>query len=139
VEEERRLLYVAITRAREQLTLSWSLARNPGGKRARPRSRFLTGLAPDSGPTAPPARKAAKRPKVVLEGEAGVLFERLRAWRSQAAQAQSVPAYVVFTDATLQAIAETRPGNLHELSALPGIGSRKLELYGEDVLAAVTG
>jgi DNA helicase-2/ATP-dependent DNA helicase PcrA len=139
VEEERRLLYVAITRAREQLTLSWSLARNPGGKRARPRSRFLTGLAPDSGPTAPLARKAAKRPKVVLEGEAGVLFERLRAWRSQAAQAQSVPAYVVFTDATLQAIAETRPANLHELSALPGIGSRKLELYGEDVLGAVTG
>lgn len=139
VEEERRLLYVAITRAREQLTLSWSLARNPGGKRARPRSRFLTGLAPDSGPTAPPARKAAKRPKVVLEGAAGELFERLRTWRSQAAQAASVPAYVVFTDATLQAIAETRPANLRELSALPGIGARKLELYGEDVLAAVTG
>ncbi len=139
VEEERRLLYVAITRAREQLTLSWSLARNPGGKRARPRSRFLTGLAPDSGPTAPLSRTTAKRPKVVLEGEAGELFERLRAWRSQAAQAQSVPAYVVFTDATLQAIAETRPANLRELSALPGIGSRKLELYGEDVLAAVTG
>ncbi|MDT0277646.1 ATP-dependent helicase [Blastococcus goldschmidtiae] len=139
VEEERRLLYVAITRAREQLTLSWSLARNPGGKRARPRSRFLTGLAPDSGPTAPPARKAAKRPKVVLEGEAGELFERLRTWRSQAAQTASVPAYVVFTDATLQAIAETRPANLRELSALPGIGSRKLELYGEDVLATVAG
>ncbi|WP_309232894.1 ATP-dependent DNA helicase UvrD2 [Blastococcus sp. TML/C7B] len=139
VEEERRLLYVAITRAREQLTLSWSLARNPGAKRARPRSRFLTGLAPDSGPTAPPARSRTKRPKVVLEGEAGELFERLRAWRSSAAQAQSVPAYVVFTDATLQAIAETRPANLRELSALPGIGSRKLELYGEDVLAAVTG
>ncbi len=139
VEEERRLLYVAVTRAREQLVLSWSLARNPGGKRARPRSRFLTGLAPDSGPTAPPARKAGKRPKVVLEGEAGELFERLRAWRSQAAQAQSVPAYVVFTDATLQAIAETRPASLRELSGLPGIGSRKLEMYGEDVLAAVTG
>jgi DNA helicase-2/ATP-dependent DNA helicase PcrA len=75
----------------------------------------------------------------VLEGEAGALFERLRAWRSQAAQSASVPAYVVFTDATLQAIAETRPANLRELSALPGIGARKLEMYGEDVLAAVTG
>ncbi|MGY2065173.1 ATP-dependent helicase [Blastococcus sp. SYSU DS0619] len=139
VEEERRLLYVAVTRAREQLTLSWSLARNPGGRRSRPRSRFLDGLAPDSGPTAPPARRPAKRPKVVLEGEAGELFERLRAWRSQAAQSASVPAYVVFTDATLQAIAETRPGSLRELSGLPGIGARKLELYGEDVLAAVTG
>jgi DNA helicase-2/ATP-dependent DNA helicase PcrA len=139
VEEERRLLYVAITRAREQLVLSWSLARNPGAKRARPRSRFLTGLAPDSGPTAPLSRKSAKRPKVVLEGEAGELFERLRAWRSQAAQSASVPAYVVFTDATLQAIAETRPTTLRELSGLPGIGARKLEMYGEDVLAAVTG
>jgi DNA helicase II / ATP-dependent DNA helicase PcrA len=50
-----------------------------------------------------------------------------------------VPAYVVFTDATLQAIAETRPASLRELAGLPGIGSRKLELYGEDVLAAVSG
>ena len=50
-----------------------------------------------------------------------------------------MPAYVVFTDATLQAIAETRPATLRELSGLPGIGARKLELYGEDVLAAVSG
>jgi DNA helicase II / ATP-dependent DNA helicase PcrA len=138
VEEERRLLYVAITRAREDLSLSWSLARNPGAKRARPRSRFLTGLAPESGPSAPPARRAAKKAKVVLEGEAGELFERLRGWRSRTAQAASVPAYVVFTDATLQAIAETRPANLRELSALPGIGARKLDLYGADVLAEIS-
>jgi DNA helicase-2/ATP-dependent DNA helicase PcrA len=138
VEEERRLLYVASTRARERLTLSWSLSRSPGGKRARPRSRFLTGLAPESGPTAPPARQATKKAKVVLEGEAGELFERLRAWRSQTAQSASVPAYVVFTDATLQAIAETRPGSLRELSGLPGVGARKLELYGHEVLATVS-
>jgi ATP-dependent DNA helicase UvrD/PcrA len=134
VEEERRLLYVAVTRAREQLTLSWSLARNPGGRRARPRSRFLDGLAPDA---AAAPRRPAKRPKVVLEGEAGELFERLRAWRSSTAQAASVPAYVVFTDATLQAIAEARPTSVRELSALPGVGARKLELYGAEVLAAV--
>jgi DNA helicase-2/ATP-dependent DNA helicase PcrA len=138
IEEERRLLYVATTRARERLTLSWSLSRNPGGKRARPRSRFLTGLAPDSGPTAPPPRRTAKRAKVVLEGEAGQLFDRLRAWRSQAAQTASVPAYVVFTDATLQAIAETRPASLRELAALPGVGARKLDMYGAEVLATVS-
>ncbi|MFW3171043.1 ATP-dependent helicase [Geodermatophilus sp. CPCC 206100] len=137
VEEERRLLYVAVTRAREQLTLSWSLARNPGGRRARPRSRFLTGLVPESTPSAAPPPRRTKKAKVVLEGEAGELFERLRAWRSEAAASASVPAYVVFTDATLQAIAESRPANLRELAALPGIGSRKLELYGEDVLATV--
>ena len=139
VEEERRLLYVALTRARERLTLSWSLARSPGGRRTRPRSRFLSGLAPESGPSAPPARRAARRPKVALEGEAGELFERLRAWRSRVAQAAAVPAYVVFTDATLQAIAEARPGSVRELSGLPGIGARKLELYSEDVLATVSG
>ena len=76
---------------------------------------------------------------MVLEGEAGELFERLRTWRSQTAQSASVPAYVVFTDATLQAIAETRPGQSEQLSALPGIGARKLDLYGEAVLATVTG
>ena len=135
VEEERRLLYVAVTRAREQLTLSWSLARNPGGRRSRPRSRFLDGLAPDS---AAAVRRPAKRPKVVLEGEAGERFERLRAWRSSIAASASVPAYVVFTDATLQAIAEARPASLRELSGLPGIGARKLELYGADVLAELT-
>jgi DNA helicase-2/ATP-dependent DNA helicase PcrA len=75
----------------------------------------------------------------VLEGEAGELFERLRAWRSATAQSASVPAYVVFTDATLQAIAETRPASVRELAALPGIGARKLELYGEDVLATLAG
>ncbi|MCW2509301.1 MAG: uvrD, partial [Modestobacter sp.] len=136
VEEERRLLYVAITRAREQLTLSWSLARNPGGRRSRPRSRFLDGLAPDA---AAAPRRPAKRPKVVLEGEAGELFERLRAWRSSTAQAASVPAYVVFTDATLQAIAESRPATVRELSALPGVGARKLDLYGAEVIATVEG
>ncbi|RBY90015.1 ATP-dependent DNA helicase [Blastococcus sp. TF02A-26] len=136
VEEERRLLYVAVTRAREQLTLSWSLARNPGARRSRPRSRFLDGLAPDSA-AAVPVRKQ-KKAKVVLDGEAGELFERLRAWRSTAAQAASVPAYVVFNDSTLQAIAETRPTTLRELGGLPGIGAKKLELYGEDVLATLS-
>ena len=75
--------------------------------------------------------------EVALEGPAGELFERLRAWRAATAAQASIPAYVVFNDATLQAIAETRPGSLTELSALPGIGARKLELYGVDVLAAV--
>jgi len=69
--------------------------------------------------------------------QAGEIFERLRAWRSSTAQAASVPAYVVFTDATLQAIAETRPTSVRELSALPGVGARKLEMYGADVLATI--
>ncbi|PRY51787.1 Rep family ATP-dependent DNA helicase [Geodermatophilus tzadiensis] len=137
VEEERRLLYVAVTRAREQLTLSWSLVRNPGARRPRSRSRFLEGLVPGSTPSAVPVARKAKKAKVVLEGEAGELFERLRAWRSTTAQAASVPAYVVFSDATLQAIAEARPTSTRELAGLPGVGARKLELYGDEVLATV--
>ena len=73
----------------------------------------------------------------MLEGAAGELFERLRSWRSEVAVEASVPAYVVFTDATLQAIAETRPTTTRELSALPGVGARKLEMYAAGVLATV--
>jgi DNA helicase-2/ATP-dependent DNA helicase PcrA len=63
------------------------------------------------------------------------LFERLRAWRLERAQEQKVPAYVVFTDATLTAIAESRPDDEHALAAVPGVGRTKLDRYGSDVLA----
>jgi DNA helicase-2/ATP-dependent DNA helicase PcrA len=63
------------------------------------------------------------------------LFERLRDWRSEQAKAGSVPAYVVFTDATLMAIAETLPRNEAALLAISGVGHGKLEKYGADVLA----
>jgi DNA helicase-2/ATP-dependent DNA helicase PcrA len=67
------------------------------------------------------------------------LFERLLAWRSARAKEQRVPAFVVFTDATLVAIAEQRPATVAELVAVPGIGQTKLDRYGEDVLALVRG
>ena len=67
------------------------------------------------------------------------LFERLRDWRLRTAGAQKVPAYVVFTDATLTALAERKPGNPAELIAIAGIGPRKLGLYGDAVLALVGG
>jgi DNA helicase-2/ATP-dependent DNA helicase PcrA len=58
----------------------------------------------------------------------------LRQWRKDVAQEASVPAFVVFTDATLVAIAEARPQSMQELSRLAGVGPAKLERYGEDVL-----
>ena len=61
-------------------------------------------------------------------------FDALRSWRLEVAQAADVPAFVVFTDATLTAIAEARPNALEELAGLPGVGPSKLERYGEDVL-----
>ncbi|WP_034722354.1 HRDC domain-containing protein, partial [Intrasporangium chromatireducens] len=66
-------------------------------------------------------------------------FERLREWRLAVAREASVPAYVVFTDATLTAIAEREPGSEAELAAISGVGARKLAQYGPDVLAVVAG
>jgi DNA helicase-2/ATP-dependent DNA helicase PcrA len=67
------------------------------------------------------------------------LFERLREWRIRVATEQKVPAYVVFTDATLTALAERRPGRSEELAGIAGIGPRKLGLYGDAVLALISG
>ena len=63
----------------------------------------------------------------------------MREWRLRTASGQKVPAYVVFTDATLTALAERRPSGTAELAAIAGIGPRKLELYGEAVLALIAG
>jgi ATP-dependent DNA helicase RecQ len=67
------------------------------------------------------------------------LFERLRAWRSEAAKRHGVPAYVIFHDATLKEIADVRPGSLDELSGISGVGVRKLEAYGGEILELVEG
>jgi len=67
------------------------------------------------------------------------LYERLQAWRAQTAAEQKVPAYVVFTDATIVAIAERRPTTPPELLAIAGIGPRKLGQYGAAVFALVSG
>jgi ATP-dependent DNA helicase RecQ len=74
---------------------------------------------------------------VELSGEAGGVFEQLRAWRASAAKDQGVPAYVIFHDATLREIATRMPSSLTELSAVNGVGENKLAKYGEDVLATV--
>ena len=165
VEEERRLLYVGVTRARQRLTLSWAQSRNPGGRASRKVSRFLAPatdvLGPDAGGRPPPARRsgtkrrAAKTPRTcrtcgtvlstAAERKVGrcqdcpptydeQTFETLREWRRSTAQQAGVPAYVVFTDATLTAIAETMPTDHAGLQQISGVGDRKLELYGDAVL-----
>jgi ATP-dependent DNA helicase RecQ len=72
-----------------------------------------------------------------LPAEAAGLWERLRAWRIEAARRHGVPAYVIFQDATLREIARARPSSLAALRAISGVGERKLESYGEDILRLV--
>jgi ATP-dependent DNA helicase RecQ len=59
---------------------------------------------------------------------------RLRAWRTEVAKKHGIPAYVVFHDATLAELVRLRPQTENELRQVPGIGARKLESYGEDLL-----
>lgn len=67
------------------------------------------------------------------------LFESLKAWRLSTSQAASLPAFVVFTDATLVAIAEAMPKTPADLLRIPGVGRSKLEKYGPDVLEVING
>ena len=138
VHEERRLLYVGITRAREHLDVSFGRSRNPGGRATRKRTRFLDGLWPDEH-RAPRARTAPKgQARALLTGEHdAALFDALREWRRQVAQETDKPAYTVLTDATLAAIAEIRPSGTTELARVNGIGPAKIDRYGATILAIV--
>lgn len=80
-------------------------------------------------------RKAAAS-DAVADGDRD-LFEALRAWRAGVAKEQGVPAYIVFGDATLRALAEQRPASIAALDGITGIGAKKREAYGEGVLAVI--
>ncbi len=81
------------------------------------------------------AAKLAPPPALSPAQEA--IFEQLRAWRGSTAKEQGVPAYVVFHDATLRAIAVTAPATLGELAAINGVGESKLAKYGEGILGVL--
>ena len=122
VDEERRLLYVGMTRARRSLWLSWSGAP----------SRFLAELG---------ATRAAERRSKRGAGGGQTwtpAAERLRAWRLERARTDGVPPYVVFHDSVLHAIAEAAPRSLGELSQVAGVGPAKLERYGAALLSLLS-
>lgn len=168
VDEERRLLYVGITRARTGLRLSWARSRQPGGRATRAASRFLTAADPSVLTGAAASVQAGTRKtrtdrrrtgparcrvcdKALVTGtertlgrcrtcEVDVdieLVDRLKAWRLEQAHERNVPAYVIFTDATLMAIAERRPDGLEALADIPGIGPAKLDAYGITLLSLI--
>jgi DNA helicase-2/ATP-dependent DNA helicase PcrA len=169
--EERRLFYVALTRARDELVLSWAEHRT-FGTRTSPRSPspYLEEIAPalaalrvgerpadwrenlerqrrrlDDG-RAGRSGRAGRRARSAGGGTDGddelepadrQVFEALRQWRADAARAANVPAYVVFHDSTLRAIAVARPGSAEELLTVAGIGPVKAGRFGSDVLRVV--
>jgi superfamily II DNA helicase RecQ len=78
--------------------------------------------------------RRVKAPAMDLSAEGEALFERLRAWRLEAARRHGVPAYVIFHDATLREIAHARPSSLEGLRGISGVGARKLEAYGAEII-----
>lgn len=163
--EEKRLLYVGITRARRHLRISWSRSRS-GGRGNRGPSRFLDGLTPaalaqqarqaapkrrssrsaqsqtcrvcDKGLTSGAERKLGRHTGCPSSFDEGLLA-RLKEWRLATAQAASMPAFVIFTDATLMAIAEAEPADERELLKISGVGRTKYERYGAHLLNIVAG
>jgi DNA helicase-2/ATP-dependent DNA helicase PcrA len=169
VEEERRLFYVGVTRAKDQLCVSWSTSRSPGGRATRGPTRFLDPIgvrtsrsgAPEPSPrartprtersdvpipkcrvcrrglTEPAARKLGRCEDCPSSMDQ-TLYDALHTWRAERAEEESMPAFVIFTDATLTAIAEARPVDEREFLRIPGIGRTKLMKYGESVLNICT-
>jgi DNA helicase-2/ATP-dependent DNA helicase PcrA len=114
--EERRLLYVGLTRARKHLLVTWAGKPSP----------FLAEL----GVEAPPPRRAPEPDDPV--------YAALKAWRLERSKSDDVPAYVVFHNSTLEEIATRGPSSLAELASVPGVGPTKIERYGPDVLAVLS-
>jgi DNA helicase-2/ATP-dependent DNA helicase PcrA len=167
IAEERRLFYVAVTRAKRHLLLTWSRARQPGGRATRQRSRFLDALGSTSGGSDAGARSSVRRGRgsrpstrrepaacrscgrsLVTGAERARMrcrtcppsaseatVDLLRAWRLERAREREVPAYVIFTDATMEALADSMPRDVDELLAITGIGPDKVQRYGDDLLA----
>ncbi len=161
MDEEQRLLYVALSRAERGLHLTWSRERTVGGRVARrTRSSWIQRVedvvhppapgtaSPDGGARdsisnarervarAKGGSTRTKHPADVAESDAP-LYEALVDWRLRLSRAASAPAYVIFPNTTLAAIASARPRTPNALLDVPGVGPVKADRYGDAVLALV--
>ena len=153
--EERRLLYVALTRAERALHLSWARHRKLGARTVDRKPspwleviEFAGAPALDTPETAArrrervaaakeKARAAAAPPRPTLAPPDADLFNALVEWRRNLARASGVPAFVIFHDSTLAAVAGKRPRSRKELLTVPGIGKVKAERHGEALLELI--
>jgi DNA helicase-2/ATP-dependent DNA helicase PcrA len=145
--EERRLLYVGITRARTHLVLSHAETRLSATGRPvrRLRSRFLESLVSPRKPLLPLVEPRRSKPgSVVASAPArpgppvgNALYDALTAWRAERARAEGVPAYVVAPNETLMAIAAEKPRSSAALRRVRGMGDSRLDKYGAQILAIV--
>jgi DNA helicase-2/ATP-dependent DNA helicase PcrA len=147
IDEERRLLYVGLTRARRHLELSWAERRpSAQGTSRRHPSQFLVALRdrPARSRLDASGRHVTQLPGAPLQASrlareaADPLMTALREWRLTAARSDGVPAYVVATDALLQEIVDQRPATLPALRRIKGMGPSRLARYGEELLEITT-
>ena len=155
VEEERRVFHVAITRCSESVLIiadgpkspfiaemAWRSELEPAGLAAEDRARPQRRAPAEAAAPAPSRSSRSKSPLIdeATEPEAAAAFQRLRQWRLDRSKADGVPAFVVFSDATLSELARHRPDTDDALLAVSGIGPAKLAAYGDalkDLLADI--
>ncbi|MBM9433454.1 ATP-dependent DNA helicase UvrD2 [Flaviflexus equikiangi] len=144
VDEERRLLYVGVTRAREHLHISYARARAASGRGNRKRTRFLDGIWPETENVSRATRNRRRSKEMATEFELNhpddvALLNDLKAWRTVQASDERKPPYMILVDTVLMSIASSKPATIQELGRVKGIGMTKLDQYGSAILHVVDG
>jgi superfamily II DNA helicase RecQ len=133
--EERRLLYVGITRARRWLAITWSRRASPFLAELGVEAVRTTAVPRAPGASRAPAGTRAERPP----RDTSPAAEALRRWRLERARAESVPPYVIFPDRTIDELLARRPGSPAELAAIHGLGPSRLGRFGGELFAVLGG